>query len=200
MWADRPGPALPLLLLAAVVVGAIVLTLVQPDPFSGMYFADPTRLTYWVIASVVAYGLMVVIARHQGYRTGVRVDRSALVKAGVMALAIVVLAVLFDHGILPGDLTLRGNLPLLALTVGVLVWAYRERRPGLWVLGVLLVPLTLLANLYNMENLLYRVGIPVFDHAEQVINLAAVALVLLIAAGMFGLSHQRTARAVDQHR
>ena len=200
MWTDRPSPALPLLLLAAVVIGGIVVTLVQAYPFGGMYFADPARLAYWVIASLTAFALMILIARHQGYRTGIWVDRSALVKAGVVALAVVAVAVLSDAGFLPGDLTVRGNLPLLALTVGVLVWAYRERRTGLWVVAVLLVPLALLANLYNMENLLYRIGMPLFDHADQVVNLAAVAVLLLVASGAFALSRRRTTRRVGPRR
>lgn len=199
MWADRPSPAIPLLLLAAVVIGGIVMTLLESDP-TGMYFDDTARLAYWAVASVVAFALMVVIARHQGYRTGIWVDRGALVKAGVLTLAIIVAALLVGIEFLPGDLTLRGNLPLLALTVGMLVWAYRERRPGLWVVAILLIPLTLLANLYDMENLLFRLGVPVFDHADQVVNLGVVAIVLLAAAGVFALSHRRDARLVGSRR
>lgn len=199
MCIDRPSPALPLLLLAAVVIGGIVMTLVEPDTI-GMYSGDSPRMVYWVVASVVAYALMVLIARHQGYRTGIWVDRGALVKAGVLSLVIVVAAVLVDSGFLPGDLVIRGNLPLLALTVGVLVWALRERRPGLWVLAVLLVPLSLLANLYDMENMLYRLGVPLFDHADQVVNLGVLAIVLLVAAGLFALSRRRAARQVRPPR
>lgn len=199
MWADRPSPAIPLLLLAAVVAGGIVMTLLESDP-TGMYFDDTARLAYWAVACVVAFALMVVIARHQGYRTGIWVDRGALVKAGVLTLAIIVAALLVGIEFLPGDLTLRGNLPLLALTVGMLVWAYRERRPGLWVVAILLIPLTLLANLYDMENLLFRLGVPVFDHADQVVNLGVVAIVLLAAAGVFALSHRRDARLVGSRR
>jgi hypothetical protein len=88
----------------------------------------------------------------------------------------------------------------LALTVGVLVWAVRERRPGLWVLAVLLVPLSLLANLYDMENVLYRLGVPLFDHADQVVNLGVLAIVLLVASGMFALSHRRAARQIRSPR
>lgn len=199
MRADRPSPAIPLVLLAAVIIGGIGMTLIEADPY-GVYFDDPIRLAYWAVASLVAFLVMILIARHQGYRTGIWVDRGALVKAGVVALAVVVAAVLGGIGFLPGDLAVRGNLPLLALTVGILVWAYRERRPGLWVVAALLVPLTLLANLYNMENVLYRLGMPLFDSADQVINLGVVALVLLVAAALFALSHRRDARLVGQRR
>jgi hypothetical protein len=197
MWADRPSPAIPLLLIAVVVMGGIVVSLLD-DSRDGFYFGDPIRLTYWVVASVIAFAATILIARRQGYLTGIWVDRGALVKAGSIALAVVVLVVLFGMGALPGDLTLRGNLPLLALTAGIMVWAYRERRPGLWVVALLLAPLALLANLYNMENLLYRIGVPSFAGADQVVNLAAVALVLVVSAGAFAVSHRRAVREVGR--
>lgn len=200
-WADRPSPALPLLLLAAVVLGGIGVAFIETDQH-GMYLDDPVRLAYWSIATLVAYVVMILVARHQGYRTGIWVDRRALVIAGLPALMIVVVLVVVSSRtpFLPGDLTLRGNLPLLAIAVGVIVWAYRERRPGLWVLAAVLVPLTLLANLYDMENLLFRLGVPYFAYAAEVVNLAVVAAVLLVAAGVFNLSRRRSVRQVRAER
>ena len=198
MWADRPGPALPLLLLGLVVVGGIVMSMVDRQDF---YMFGGTRLAYWAVATLIAYGLMMLIARHQGYRSGIWVSRKALVLTGVVALAVVVTALVGDNGwYLPGDLTERGNLPLLAITAGVLVWAWYERRPGLWALGAILVPLTLLANLYDMENVLFRMGVPYFEAAGQVVNLGVVAAVLLIASAAYGLVHFRQRRRVGTMR
>ena len=206
--ADRPSPAVPLLLLAGVVVGGIVMTFFDND-VGGRYIDDLARLTYWVVATLIAFAAIVLIARHQGYRRGVWVTRRVLVTAGVVALALVAITVVYDSTTLlhspaapslPGDLTIRGNLPLLAITAGLLVWAYYERRPGLWVVAGLLVPLTLLANLYNMENLLFRLGVPYFEGAEQVANLGAVAIVLLIGSGAFALSHRHEVRTASAHR
>lgn len=204
--ADRPSPAIPLLLLASVVTGALVVALVRPDPVtipadgSGKFvlvvnpvaFDDRVRLFYWVIASIVAYVLALWIARRQGYRRGLWVDRRPLVIAGVLALVAAVVIVIGWFA--PGDLLVRGNVPLLAIAAGIVVWAARERRPGLWVVAAVIVPLTLLANLYNMENVLFRFGVPVFDHSDEIANLGAVALVLLVAAAIFGLLHRRAAR------
>lgn len=196
--ATRPSPALPLLLLAGVVLGEIVMPLLD-DGHHGFYENDPGRLIYWVVATLVAYAAIVLIARHQGYRHGVWVNRRVLVTAGAVALLLVALAVVYDSDnlVLPGDLTLRGNLPLLAITVGLLIWAFHERRPGLWVVAGLLVPLTLLANLYDMENILFRLGVPYFAAAAEVVDLAVVAVVLLVAAAVFALSHRHAARMAD---
>ncbi|WP_029137554.1 hypothetical protein [Nakamurella lactea] len=189
--ADRPSPAIPLLLLAAVVIGGIAMTFIQAGPTS-FYFADPARLTYWVVASLAAYLVMILIARRQGHRRGIWVDRSPLALAGAAALLVAVVIVM--SWLAPGDLLIRGNVPVLALAVGVLVWAMLENRPGLWILSTALVPLALLANLYNMENILYRMGVPSFAYAEQIANLGAVAVVLLVGAGAFAVAHRVATR------
>jgi len=200
---------MPLLFLALVVAGALVVGLIRAaqvavvvDPLqpefglvSGpMPWTDRVRLFYWVVASIVAYLLALWIARRQGYRGGVWVDRRPLVLAGVLALAGAV--VIIVGWFAPGDLLIRGNVPLLAIAVGIVVWAVRERRLGLWVLAAVIVPLTLLANLYNMENVLFRFGVPYFDHADEIANLGTVAVVLFAASAIFGVLHRRDARAV----
>jgi hypothetical protein len=207
--ADRPSPAIPLLFLALVVAGALVVALIRAgqvtvvlDPahpgvglVSGpMPWTDRVRLFYWVVASIVAYLLVLWIARRQGYRRGVWVDRRPLVVAGVLALAGAVVIVVGWFA--PGDLLIRGNVPLLAIAVGIVVWAARERRPGLSILAAVIVPLTLLANLYNMENVLFRFGVPYFDNADEVANLGTVAVVLFAASAIFGVLHRREASAV----
>lgn len=207
-FADRPSPAVPLVLLALVVAGALVVALIragqvaivvdaaQPEfaLVSGpMPWTDRVRVGYWVVSSMVAYLLALWIARRQGYRRGVWVDRRPLVVAGAVALAGAVITVIGWFA--PGDLLIRGNVPLLAIAVGIVVWASRERRPGLWTLAAIIVPLTLLANLYNMENVLFRLGVPLFDNADEVANLGTVAVVLFAASAMFGLLHRRETRA-----
>lgn len=221
-WADRPSPAIPLLLLALVVTGALIVALIRagqmqvldgggivlPPPdssstgFSASAFGlvdgpvpshDRVRLAYWVIASIIAYLAALWIARRQGYRRGLWVNRRPLVVAGLVALAGAVIIVVGFFA--PGDLLLRGNLPLLAIAAGIVVWAIRERRLGLWVVAAVMVPLTLLANLYDMENVLFRFGVPVFADADEIVNLGTVAVVLFAASAIFGLLHRRDMRA-----
>lgn len=207
--ADRPSPAMPLLFLALVVAGALVVGLIRAaqvtvvvDPLqpefglvSGpMPWTDRVRLFYWVVASIVAYLLALWIARRQGYRGGVWVDRRPLVLAGVLALAGAVVIVVGWFA--PGDLLIRGNVPLLAIAIGIVVWAARERRLGLWILAAVIVPLTLLANLYNMENVLFRFGVPYFDSADEIANLGTVAVVFFAASAILGVLHRRDARAL----
>jgi hypothetical protein len=116
------------------------------------------------------------------------------VVAGALALAGAV--VIVTAWFAPGDLLIRGNVPLLAIAVGIVVWAARERRSGLWILAAVIVPLTFLANLYNMENVLFRFGVPYFDNADEVANLGTVAAVFFAASAIFGVLHRREARAV----
>lgn len=206
--ADRPSPAIPLLLLALVVAGALVVALVRAGQVivltdeahpefamldGPMPINDRVRLFYWVIASILAYGLALWIARRQGYRHGLWVDRRPLVVAGMLALAGAVIIVVGWFA--PGDLLIRGNVPLLAIAVGIVVWAVRERRAGLWVLAAVMVPLTLLANLYNIENVLFRFGVPVFGTVDEVASLGTVALVLFVASAIFGVLHRREVSA-----
>lgn len=205
--ADRPSPAIPLLLLAAVVAGALVVALIRAGQmyapagssaeFVGLEFtpsSDWVRLGYWVVASIVAYASALWIARRQGYRSGVWVDRLPLAMGGIGALVVSVIVAVGWYT--PGDLLIRGNVPLLAIAVGVVVWAIRERLLGLWVVAALTVLLALLANLYDMENVLLRLGVPDFDNAEEITNLGAVAVALFAAAAVFGLLHRRDVRAL----
>lgn len=207
--ADRPSPAIPLLLLALVVAGALVVALIRAgqvtvavNPLQPEFSIvngpvpshDRVRLAYWIIASIVAYVLALWIARRQGYRRGVWVDRRPLVVVGLIALLVAVAVALMWF--LPYGLVGRGNVPLLAIAVGIVVWAARERRPGLWIVAAVIVSLALLANMYDMESVLFRFGVPNFDNADEVANLGTVAVVLFGASAIFGVLHRREASAV----
>lgn len=198
---------MPLLLLAVVVTGAVVVALLRPGvvpvspgdsaQFVGMEtlsLRDPVRLLYWVIASVLAYLLTLWIARRQGYRRGLWVNRRPLVVAGAVALLVAVIVVVGWFA--PADLLGRRNIPVLAIAVGIVVWAVQERRPGLWVLAVVTALLAVLANVYDVENLLLRLGMPNSDGTDEIANLGVVALALFVAAAVFGLRHIRDARAL----
>jgi hypothetical protein len=204
--ADRPSPAVPLLLLGVVVAGALVVALIRAaqsraaaEGFRGsivileqVTWTDPVRLSWWVFASLAAYLSAIWIARRQGYRRGVWVDRLPLALGGLGALLVALIA---QFGWRAAGIL--GDVPLLAIAAGIVVWAVRERRFGLWLLTVVFVPLTLLTNLYNMENVLFRLGVPYFANADEIVGLGAVALALFAAAAIFAVGRRRQLRAVE---
>lgn len=113
MRTDRPTPVVPLLLLAAVV-GGIVVDPGASSPASSAGSRSDRSVRRGVFRRSgkidvlgdrqprAAFALMILIARHQGYRTGIWVDRSALVKAGVVALAVVAVAACQTPASFPG--------------------------------------------------------------------------------------------------
>lgn len=205
MLSDRPSPALPLLVMAAVPLGAIVVALSMPgeavgDPVTSsdgvttmVLMAPPAfgfnhlpGLVYWTIASAVAYLLISVIARRQGYRSGIWVNRRPLVATGLVALVVALVTMLGRFA--PGDLLIRGYLPMVAIAVAIVYWGIRENRPALWAFGLVATALAITANLYDMENLLARTGIPLSNGATDVVNLGVMTAALLIGSAGFALA------------
>lgn len=57
-----------------------------------------------------------------------------------------------------GDAWIRGTLAFLIIAVGLWVLVRAERSPGLAVIALAYTAAALLASLYNVENLLFRLG------------------------------------------
>ena len=57
-----------------------------------------------------------------------------------------------------GDVWIRGTLAFLIIAVGLWVLARAERSPGLAVITLAYTAAALLASLYNVENILFRLG------------------------------------------
>lgn len=120
-------------------------------------------------------------------RPGPAIPLVLLALGGLGALMVAVIVAVGWYA--PGDLLIRGKVPLLAIAVGIIVWAVRERRVGLWIVAAVVAVVTLAANLYSVENLLFRLGMPVFGAADEVAILGVVAVALFVAAWLFGLWH-----------
>src|SRR6185312_1025512 len=58
----------------------------------------------------------------------------------------------------PGDLVLRGTFPFLIIAAGLWVLARAERSRALAVIALIYTAAALLASLYNVENILFRLG------------------------------------------
>ncbi len=101
------------------------------------------------------------------------------------------------HVLWPGDLVVRGTFPFVIIAAGLWVLAWAERSRVLTVVAAIYTATALLASLYNIENVLFRLGWNPSGNDWSLTSLPNVllpALVLLIAgAGAFaGQRHHRT--------
>jgi hypothetical protein len=97
----------------------------------------------------------------------------------------------------PGDLVVRGTFPFVIIAAGLWVLAWAERSRALTVIAAVYTATALLASLYNIENVLFRLGWNPSGSDWSLTSLPNVllpALVLLAAgAGAFaGQRHHRT--------
>jgi hypothetical protein len=98
----------------------------------------------------------------------------------------------------PGDLVMRGTFPFVIIAIGLWVLSWAERSITLAVIAAAYTVAALLSNLYNVENVLFRVGwnAPGSDWSPTSLpNLVLPALVLL-ATGAGAFAVQRRHRAV----
>jgi hypothetical protein len=99
----------------------------------------------------------------------------------------------------PGDLVIRGTFPFLIIAIGLWVLAWAERSLALVTVAALYTAAALLAGLYNVENVLFRLGWNPSGGQLRLTSLPNVllpALVLLIA-GAAAFAVQRRNRAVS---
>lgn len=147
---------------------------------------------YWAIALVAGYLLTVFWYWRHARRAGVRTPARGYVITGlVLTIAVVALPPLF----LPfGDLWIRGTFAFLIIAVGLWVLAWAERSRALAVIALVYTGAALLASLYNVENLLFRLGwTPRSPFGWQLTALPNVLLpaLVLLAAGTGALLAQR---------
>jgi hypothetical protein len=99
----------------------------------------------------------------------------------------------------PGDLVIRGTFPFVVIAIGLWVLAWAERSLALVTVAALYTAAALLTSLYNVENILFRLGWnPSGDQLRLtgLPNVLLPALVLLVA-GAAAFAVQRRNRAVS---
>ena len=94
----------------------------------------------------------------------------------------------------PGDLVLRGTFPFLIIAAGLWVLARAERSRALAAIALIYTAAALLASLYNVENILFRLGWnPSQWRLTSLPGVLLPALVLLVA-GVCAFAVQRPGR------
>ncbi len=149
---------------------------------------------YWLVAIAVGLVLTYLWYRRRGRRVGlVTPARGFLITGLVVSLLLLVLP---TFGLVPGDLTIRGTLPFLIIAAGLWTLARAERSRALLAVAALYTGTALLASLYNIENVLFRLGWNPAPDQWRLTSLPNVLLpaVVLLAAGIAAFVPQRRTR------
>jgi hypothetical protein len=144
---------------------------------------------YWLAAMLVGLAATAVWYRLRGDRVGLRTPSRGFVITGlvlvVLALLIPILAESGGVGpqlfLAPGDLLVRGTFPLVLIGIGLWVLAWAERSIALTVIAAGYLALALVASLYDIENVFYRLGWNLSPQASRLPNVVLPALVLLLS-------------------
>jgi hypothetical protein len=183
----------------------------QLSAFGTMPGIAQNGLAFYWLAALLAGLLLTLLwyrwhARRVGLRTPSRGFGATIVAVMVLAVVIPPLSVAssphwlrFLHRLWPGDLVVRGTFPLLIIGAGLLVLAWAERSLSLTVIAVAYTGAALLASLYDIGNLTYRLGWTPPSSIYVLPNLLLPALVLL-AAGAGAFVAQRRAGVMPARR
>jgi len=143
---------------------------------------------YWLAAILLGVGATTAWYRWRGNRVGLRTAaRGYLITGAVLlllALAIPALAVRAVPRLMilmPGDLLIRGTFPLVVIGIGLCYLAWAERSIALTVIAAGYLALSLVASLYDIENVLYRLGWNLSPAVSGLPNVVLPALVLLLS-------------------
>jgi hypothetical protein len=161
---------------------------------------------YWAVALVGGYLLTLLWYRRHAGRAGVRTPaRGYLITGVVLTVAVLVIPPLtrLVPGLalvwLPfGDVWIRGTLAFLIIAAGLWVLARAERSRALAAVALVYTGAALLASLYNVENIIFRLGwTPQSAFAWQLTVLPNVLLpaAILLGAGCGAFLVQRSRRS-----
>jgi hypothetical protein len=156
---------------------------------------------YWLVALLAGLALTLWWYRRHARRIGVKTPaRGYLITVTVLtavALALPFLARLGAFGFLnvamPGDLILRGTFPFVIIAIGLCVLAWAERSRALGLIAAVYTGTAVLVSLYDVENVLFRLGWNPSPHQWRLTDLPNVLLpaVILLAAGVGAFCVQR---------
>jgi hypothetical protein len=148
---------------------------------------------YWAVALVAGYLLTLLWYRRHARQAGVQTPARSYLITGIV-LTVLALAIPPLTRLVPSlsliwlpfaDIWIRGTFAFLIIAVGLWVLAQAEHSPGLAVVAAIYTGAALLGTLYNVENILYRLGwhpaTPLGWRLALLPNLLLPAAVLLVA-------------------
>jgi hypothetical protein len=197
---DRHAYWLPLLffgLATAAAAPLYVITIEVPDDGGALSLyavrTDPRIGSYWTVALLAGALLSVWWYRRRGNRVGIegRVG-PALVAAAVFLIGYAVLGMLPSAADFLWPLWVRDFAALLVVAVGLLALAWEERSPGLGIVAAVFTATAVVANTYDLSNLVYQIGWDVPFRVHQLPNLLVPAAVLLAGGLVAGLRAWRS--------
>jgi hypothetical protein len=188
---------------------------VNPGPIllSGMPFGGSGFLIgwYWAVALVGGYLLTLLWYRWRAARAGVRTPARGYLITGVV-LTVMVLAIPPLTRFVPrlgvlwyplADVWIRGTLAFLIIAVGLWVLARAERSRALAVIALVYTGAALLGSLYNVENILFRLGWnpgqSAFAWQLAVLPDILLPAAVLLVAGLGALIAQRRHKSGPGH-
>ena len=149
---------------------------------------------YWLAAIAAGFAVTYLWYRRRGRQVGLMTPaRGFLITGAIISLLVLVLPL---AGLVPGDLIVRGTFPFLIIAAGLWVLARAERSRALTAIAVLYTAVALVASLYNIENVLFRLGWNPSDGQWRLTGLPNVLLpaLILLAAGGGAYLAQRARR------
>jgi hypothetical protein len=199
--AARRGFWFPLVLFGVLVIAATPWYR-TPTPACGAGLCTISRAgdvwaatLYWLVAGGIGYAITVGYYRWHAARVGVAGRVWPYIATGVGLLAVTVACTPgVDNGLLRGPWqnlapfeVLHGMMPLLAVALGLFVLARLERSLPLMVFAAFFLAVSLVANLYDVQNLTAQVGWIPSDQWHLLPNLWLAGLTLLLGGLGFGL-------------
>jgi hypothetical protein len=158
---------------------------------------------YWFCALAIGLIVTAYFYRLRARQSEVDVRAWPVALAGAVVCALLVASspgVLRDRRlpswITLSDLHLRGTTPLLVLAIVIVGLALVERSWALGAFSAVFVFFALLANLYDLDNLVTRLGWWLTPQATSIPNVAIPGVVLVVGGVVFALLDRWLARSV----